>query len=71
MKVDNVEIKEKITTFNKLMKEISEILNNMFIEGKEKEFHDVLLDMIKSLDHAQQTVRKAYNLFLSCIIKEN
>lgn len=46
------------------MEGLSEELNAIFFEGKEKEFHDVVLEMLKSLDMAQDTVRKAYFLAL-------
>ena len=47
------------------MKENSEQFTTILIEGKEEEFHDLVLDTIKSLDQAQQTARKAYNLSLT------
>ena len=57
--------KLKIRTFSELMKEISEELTSIFMENEEKEFHDELLAILKSLDEAQDTVRRAYYLFLS------
>jgi len=47
------------------MKELSEDFDEIFAKGKEREFHDVLLEMLKSLDEAQKTVKHAYNLFLT------
>jgi len=72
MNLEKVEgLKQKIKDFNILMKELSEDLNEIFIEGKEQEFHDILLEMLKSLDKAQETVKQAYNLFLTRKINDN
>ena len=62
-------LKQKIRNFNELMKEISAELTSIFNENKEKEFHDELLAMLKSLDDAQNTVKHAYHLFISRINK--
>lgn len=64
-------IKEKISEFNRLMKELSEDFTLIFKEGKEDEYHDELLLMLKSLDNAQQVVRGAFYLFLNRNIKDN
>lgn len=45
------------------MKELSEDFDEIFTEGKEGELKDVLLEMQKSLDKAQKTVKHAYYLF--------
>ncbi len=34
-------------------------------ENKEDEYRDSLIEMIQALDRSQQTVKRAYNLFLS------
>lgn len=57
-------LKQKILRFNGLMEELSQEFTATFVEGNEKKFHDVVLEMIKSLDKAQQTVWKAYELVL-------
>ena len=64
-------LKQKIRIFNELMKEISKELTSIFMENKEKEFHDELLAMLRSLDNAQDTVRRAYHSFLSRKINDN
>ena len=53
------------------MKELSEDFTLIFKEGKEDEYHDELLLMLKSLDNAQQVVRGAFYLFLKREIKDN
>jgi hypothetical protein len=57
-------LKQKILRFNGLMEEISQEFTIIILEGNEKKFHDVVLDMIKSLDKAQKTVKKVYDLVL-------
>ena len=64
-------LKQKIRTFNELMKEISEEVDSIFVEGKEKEFNNIIIEMIRSLDNAQKTVKQAYNIFLNRRIDEN
>lgn len=64
MSIKKDKLKEKIRNFNRLMKEISEDISSIFQEGQEKELHGLILEMIKSLDNAQKTVRHVYNLFL-------
>jgi hypothetical protein len=62
--IRNEKLKQKILRFNGLMEEISQEFTAIHLEGNEKKFHDVVLDMIKSLDKAQKTVKEAYNLVL-------
>ena len=65
MDIENIRVeklKQKIKRFNGLMEEISQEFTSTFFEGNEDMLHDVVLEMIKSLDKAQQTVRMAYNL---------
>ena len=64
-------IKEKISEFNRLMKELSKAFTQIFNEGKEEEYHDELVSMLKSLDEAQTIIREAFHLFLSRNIKDN
>lgn len=56
-------LKNQIRAFNELMENLSEELTDIFEKGEESQFHDVALEMIKSLDQAQKTVRKAWYLF--------
>ena len=55
---------QKIKDFNQLMGEISREISDIVMEGKESDFHDILLEMVTSLHNAQKVVRKAYNIFL-------
>ena len=64
-------IQEKVAQFTILMKEISEEINTLFLERKEKEYHDLIVEMIKALDESQQIVRKAYHKSLSRIDVDN
>jgi len=57
-------LKQKIKRFNELMEELSQEFTATFFEGNEGKLHDVVLEMIKSLDKAQKTVKKAYELVL-------
>jgi hypothetical protein len=45
------------------MKVISEEFSDLILIGNEEKFHDILIEMLQSLDNAQKTVRKAYYLF--------
>ncbi len=64
-------LKRKIKLFNSLMQDLSEDFTIIFQEGKEREFLDELLEMLRSLDKAQQIIRNTYNLFLTMKISEN
>ena len=57
------ELKQKITKFNQLMTEISHDFSTLILLGKEDRFHEIVMEMVKSLDIAQKTVKKAYYLF--------
>ena len=57
-------LKQKIKRFNGLMEELSQEFTATFFEGHKGKLHDIVLEMIKSLDKAQKTVRKAYELVL-------
>ncbi len=65
------ELMEKITLFTKLMAELSEEVVSIYNEGKEDIYHEIIIRMIESLDAAQTTVRKAYNMSLNRDIPEN
>ena len=56
-------LKQNIAQFNHLMKLISEDFSNLVLMGNEEAFHEILIEMVKSLDNAQETVQKAYYLF--------
>ena len=65
------ELMEKITLFTKLMAELSEEVVSIYNEGKEDIYHEIIMRMLESLDAAQTTVRKAYNLALGRDISTN
>ncbi len=47
------------------MDDIAKEIETICEENKEDEYRDSLIEMIQALDRSQQTVKKAYNLFLS------
>ncbi|MFX0030655.1 MAG: hypothetical protein ACFE8B_15690 [Candidatus Hermodarchaeota archaeon] len=57
-------LKQKIKRFNGLMEELSQEFTMIFLEGKREKFHDVVLQMIQSLDKAQQMVKQVKSLVL-------
>ena len=57
-------LKQKIMRFNGLMEELSQELTAIIHEGKKDKFRDIIIEMLRSLDNAQKTVRKAYYLVL-------
>jgi len=52
-------IQEKVTQFTILMKEISEEINTIFLEHKEKEYQNLIVKMLKALDESQKVVKDA------------
>lgn len=64
-------LKRKIKLFNAIMQNLSKDFTSIFQEGKEREFHNELLEMLRSLDKAQKIIRDAYNLFLTRNISKN
>jgi hypothetical protein len=57
-------LKQKIMRFNGLMEELSQEFAVIFLEGKERKFHDIVLEMIQSLHKAQEMVKKVNDLVL-------
>ena len=57
-------LKQKINRFNGLMEEISREFTIIYHEGGEQVFHDIVLDMMRSLEKSQEMVKKVYNLVL-------
>ena len=53
------------------MNDIAKEIDSICEENKEDEYRDSLIEMIQALDRSQQTVRRAYNLFLSKSFTEN
>ena len=64
-------LKRKIKLFNAIMLNLSEDFTTIFHEGKEREFHDELLEMLESLDKAQKIIRDAYYLSFRKDISKN
>ena len=59
------EIKEKVQRFKSLMEELSSDIVSIFNAGEEDVYKETVLEMLTALDEAQQTVKKAYNLYFS------
>ena len=57
-------LKQKILRFNGLMEELSQEFAVIFLEGKERKFQGVVLEMIQSLNKAQEMVKKVNDLVL-------
>lgn len=64
-------ILEKIDLFTQLLEELSSEIVSIYTEGQEQIYHEIIIRMIESLDAAQTTVRKAYNLALGRDISTN
>ncbi len=56
---------KKVKLFTVLMDDIAKDIKIICEENKEDEYRESLIEMIQALDRSQQTVKKAYNLFLS------
>ncbi len=56
---------KKVRLFTALMDDIAKEIELICEENKEDEYKGSLIEMIQALDRSQQTVRRAYNLFLS------
>ena len=57
-------LKQKIIRFNGLMEELSQEFTVIYHEGNEKKFHDLVLEMIQSLEKAQEMVKQVCKLVL-------
>jgi hypothetical protein len=57
-------LRQKILRFNGLMEELSSELTIIVLEGNKKKFQDVILEMMVSLDKAQDTVKRVHSLVL-------
>ena len=65
------EIVTKINLFTQLIEELSDELVSIYADGKEELYHEILMRMLESLDAAQRTVRKAYNIALGRDLSQN
>lgn len=63
-------LKQKITRFNGLMEEVSQEFTVIYHEGNEKKFHDLVFEMIQSLDKAQEMVKQVQKLVLGKNLEE-
>ncbi len=59
------EFQKKVRLFTVLMDDIAKEIEIICEENKEDKYKDSLIEMIQALDRSQQTVKKAYKLFLS------
>ncbi|MFW9895087.1 MAG: hypothetical protein ACFFD7_04715 [Candidatus Thorarchaeota archaeon] len=57
-------LKQKISRFNGLMEELSQEFVVIYLEGSEDRFHDIVLEMMISLEKAQEMVKKVQDLVL-------
>jgi len=57
------EMLAKIKQFTLLMEEISDEIESIVVGHREDEYKDLIIEMLKSLDKAQQVVKRAYHLF--------
>ena len=67
MNIDEIRIEKlrlKILRLNGLMEELSQEFTAIVLEENESKFHDVVLEMIQSLEKAQKTVKMVYKLVM-------
>ncbi|MFX0023641.1 MAG: hypothetical protein ACFE9S_15045 [Candidatus Hermodarchaeota archaeon] len=57
-------LKQKILRFNGLMEELSQEFSVIYLEGVEDKLHDLVLEMMISLDKAREMVKKVSDLVL-------
>ena len=65
------DIIKKVNLFTQLIEELAGEIVSIYTEGQEKFYHEIILKMIESLDAAQTTVRKAYNMAIGRDISTN
>ena len=65
------EFQKKVKLFTVLIDDIANDIELICEENKEDEYKDLLIEMIQALDRSQQTVKRAYNLFLSKSFTKN
>ena len=65
------DFQKKVKLFTVLMDDIAKEIDSICEANQEDEYKDSLIEMIQALDRAQQTVRRAYNLFLSKTFTKN
>jgi hypothetical protein len=57
-------LRQKILRFNGLMEELSQEFTAIILEGNKEKFHDVVLEMIQSLENARKMVKNVYSLVI-------
>ncbi len=65
------EFQKKVKLFTILIGDITKDIDSICEENKEDEYKDSLIEMIQALDRSQQTIRRAYNLFLGKTFTKN
>ncbi len=63
--IQKEEFQKKVKLFTVLIDDIANDIELICEENKEDKYKDLLIEMIQALDRSQQTVKRAYNLFLS------
>ncbi len=69
--IQKEEFQKKVKLFTVLIDDIANDIELICEENKEGEYKDLLIEMIQALDRSQQTVKWAYNLFLSKSFTKN
>ena len=69
--IQKEEFQKKVKLFTVLIDDIANDIELICEENEEDEYKDWLIEMIQALDRSQQTVKRAYNLFLSKSFTKN
>ena len=69
--IQKKKFQKKVKLFTVLIDDIANDIELICEENEEDEYKDLLIEMIQALDRSQQTVKRAYNLFLSKSFTKN
>ena len=69
--IQKQKFQKKVKLFTVLIDDIANDIELICKENKEDEYKDLLIEMIQALDRSQQTVKRAYNLFISKSFTKN
>ncbi len=69
--IQKQKFQKKVKLFTVLIDDIANDIELICEENKEDEYKDLLIEMIQALDRSQQTVKRAYNLFISKSFTKN
>ncbi|KKM25566.1 hypothetical protein LCGC14_1593660 [marine sediment metagenome] len=69
--IQKEKFQKKVKLFTVLIDDIANDIELICKENKEDEYKDLLIEMIQALDRSQQTVKRAYNLFISKSFTKN